>query len=209
MILFDDVHVRFGPLHVLKGINLEIPDGSKTVIIGPSGSGKSTLLRTLAGIWPYASGSIRLPRTAKLMFVPQKSYMPINTLREVLLYPGLARPIHDADLQAILAACRLKHLTDRLDEYLDWGQALSLGEQQRMAFARALLQKPDWLFLDEATSALDETTEQTVYRLAVKTLTKTTIISVGHRSTLVNYHHNRLLLGGGGNWELRTASLRT
>ncbi len=193
---------------LVQDLTLKLPGGQRLLITGPSGCGKSTLLRTLAGIWPYASGSIRLPRTAKLMFVPQKSYMPINTLREVLLYPGLAHPIHDADLQAILAACRLKHLTDRLDEYQDWGQALSLGEQQRMAFARALLQKPDWLFLDEATSALDETTEQTVYRLAVKTLTKTTIISVGHRSTLVNYHHNRLLLGGGGDWELRTASLR-
>lgn len=190
---------------LVQDLTLTLPGSQSLLITGPSGCGKSTLLRTLAGIWPYASGRIRIPRQARIMFVPQKSYMPINTLREVLLYPGLARPVNDADLQAVLTACRLRQLTGRLDEWLDWGQALSLGEQQRLAFARALLQRPDWLFLDEATSALDETTEQAVYRLAVKTLTKTTIISVGHRSTLVHYHQNRLLLGGDGSWELRAA----
>jgi putative ATP-binding cassette transporter len=188
---------------LVQELTLKLPIGQRLLITGPSGCGKSTLLRTLAGIWPYASGCIRIPQKARIMFVPQKSYMPINTLREVLLYPGLSRSVSDDDLQAILTECRLQHLTGKLDEWLDWGQALSLGEQQRVAFARAFLQKPDWLFLDEATSALDEATEQTVYQLAVKTLTKTAIVSVGHRSTLVEYHHTRLLLGGDGGWELR------
>lgn len=188
---------------LVKDLTLTLTAGQRLLITGPSGCGKSTLLRTIAGIWPYASGCIQIPKDARLMFVPQKSYMPINTLREVLLYPGLSRSVSDLSLQAVLTACRLKHLAGKLDQWLDWGQALSLGEQQRMAFARALLQKPDWLFLDEATSALDESTEQAVYQLAVKTLTKTAIISVGHRSTLAEYHRQRLLLDTGGSWELR------
>ncbi|WP_425060208.1 Vitamin B12 transport ATP-binding protein BacA [Sporomusa carbonis] len=189
---------------LVKDLTLKLPPGQSLLVTGPSGCGKSTLLRTLAGIWPYVNGRIRIPRDARLMFVPQKSYMPIDTLREVLLYPGLSRPVSDADLRDVLIACRLKHLTGKLDEWLDWGQALSLGEQQRIAFARALLQQPDWLFLDEATSALDEATEQTVYQLAVKMLTKTAIVSVGHRSTLIDYHQSRLSLDGSGGWDLRT-----
>ncbi|WP_312520346.1 ABC transporter ATP-binding protein/permease [Anaerospora sp.] len=185
---------------LVAGLSVKINRGGRVVITGPSGCGKSTVLRTLAGIWPFASGNIAFPHADKIMFVPQKSYMPIDTLREVLLYPGVEHTVNDQDLQMILTACKLPYLTTKLNEAQDWGQVLSLGEQQRIAFARALLQKPDWLFLDEATSALDEDAEQIVYALVCKALDKTAIISVGHRKTLLKYHQQRLELDDEGGW---------
>jgi len=187
---------------ILKSFSLSIHDAERMLIMGPSGCGKSTLLRTFAGIWPYASGQMIVPEGQKIMFVPQKSYMPLNSLGDVLRYPGLSPAASDEKLASILAACRLEHLLDKLHMVADWGQSLSLGEQQRVAFVRVLLQKPKWLFLDEATSALDEETERAIYEIITEKLTETAIISVGHRRTLVAYHQTRLELDGKGNWKL-------
>ena len=200
----------------VKNLNVFLPDGStilekfslsvhaadRLLIMGPSGCGKSTLLRTFARIWPYASGQIILPEGQKIMFVPQKSYMPLNSLRDILSYPGLSEPVSEVELKSILVECRLEHLLDKLHIVADWGQALSLGEQQRVAFVRVLLQKPNWLFLDEASSALDEPTEQIIYGIITKRLAQTAIISVGHRRTLMEYHHTKLELDGRGNRKL-------
>lgn len=190
--------------HLVRDITLNIKQGERILVVGPSGCGKSTLLRALAGIWPYTSGQVKLPSSAKVLFVPQRTYMPIDELREALIYPGLSRKVGDDELIELLKACRLPHLIDKLSESSDWGQALSLGEQQRIAFVRILLSKPDWLFLDEATSALDESTEQLVYRLLLKHLVNTAIVSVGHRNTLVNYHETRLRLDNQGGWRLES-----
>lgn len=192
--------------NLVEGLSLKLVRGESLLVAGASGCGKSTLLRTMAGIWPFAVGNIGIPRAGKIMFIPQKSYIPIDTLREVLLYPGMSGPVSDTDLREVLITCRLEHLTGKLDENRDWGQALSLGEQQRIAFARTLLQKPDWLFLDEATSALDENTEQVMYELLHDRLTRTSIVSVGHRRTLLKYHRQRLELDGKGGWELKGIS---
>ena len=187
---------------LIEKFSLSIHSNDRLLIMGPSGCGKSTLLRTFAGIWPYASGKMIIPEGEKIMFVPQKSYMPLNSLRDTLRYPGLAQVVSDKNMAEILAGCKLAHLTDQLDNVADWGQALSLGEQQRVAFVRVLLQKPNWLFLDEATSALDEQTEQLIYRIVTERLSHTAIISVGHRRTLMAYHQKKLELDGMGNWKV-------
>ena len=187
--------------NILKDFSMSIHAAERLLIMGPSGCGKSTLLRTLAGIWPYASGQMIVPEGQKIMFVPQKSYMPLNSLRDILSYPGLSKPVTDDQLKSILVQCKLEHLIDKLHVVVDWGQALSLGEQQRVAFVRVLLQKPHWLFLDEATSALDEPTEQIIYQIITEKLTQTAIISVGHRRTLMSYHQTKLKLDGRG-WKL-------
>ena len=187
---------------ILKNFSMSIHEGDHLLIMGPSGCGKSTLLRTFAGIWPYAAGQMIVPEGQNIMFVPQKSYMPLNSLRDVLTYPGLLKSVSDKTLQSILVECRLENLLDKLHIIADWGQALSLGEQQRVAFVRVLLQKPNWLFLDEATSALDEPTEKIIYRIITEKLAQTAIISVGHRRTLVSYHQTRLELDGKGSWRV-------
>ncbi|MGI6092915.1 MAG: ABC transporter ATP-binding protein/permease [Veillonellaceae bacterium] len=199
----DTVNVfRPDGYNLVKDITLNIKQGERILVAGPSGCGKSTLLRALAGLWPYTSGLVNIPRNADMLFVPQRTYMPIDELRKVLIYPGLKRAVSDAELIEMLKTCRLQHLTNKLDECLDWGQALSLGEQQRIAFVRTFLTQPNWLFLDEATSALDETTEEMLYSLLIKLLPKAAIISVGHRNTLVKYHVNKLRLDGNGGWQL-------
>jgi len=186
---------------LVQDLSFKIRRGQRLIITGPSGCGKSTLLRTLSGLWPYASGRINVPSTHSL-FVPQKPYMPIDQLRKVLLYPGVARKVSDNEIIEKLTECKLTNLIGKLDDNIDWSQALSLGEQQRIAFLRMLILKPEWLFLDEATSALDETTERIVYELIVRQLTRTAIVSVGHRGTLVKFHSNRLALDGRGGWRL-------
>lgn len=187
---------------LLKQFSLSLQERERLLIMGPSGCGKSTLLRTLAGIWPYAAGEILVPAGKKVMFVPQKSYMFLNSLRGVLEYPG-GKVISDGEIKELLVLCKLPHLIEKLNMIADWGQALSLGEQQRVAFVRVLLQQPQWLFLDEATSALDEQTEQDVYHAITEKLTYTGIISVGHRRTLLNYHQTRLEVDTVGNWSLK------
>lgn len=157
------------------------------MIKGVSGSGKSTLLRAISGIWPFVDGKIFLPERDKLMFIPQKSYLPLGTLRAALNYPG-NKPIDDTELIYLMDLCQIGYLKDKLDLEADWSHVLSVGEQQRLAFVRAHIQQPQWLFLDEATSALDEDTEANMYSLLQKRLQQTTVVSVGHRSTLNKYH---------------------
>lgn len=188
---------------LIKNMTLKIVQGQRIIITGPSGCGKSTLLRTLAGLWPYASGLINLPGQNSILFVPQRAYMPIDELRKVITYPGLSRPVSDAELSDLLKMCHLAHLAEKLSENRDWGQALSLGEQQCISFMRMLLIKPKWLFIDEATSALDESTEYDFYSMLIKTLRDSTIISVGHRSTLLRFHRSKLELDGLGGWQFQ------
>jgi putative ATP-binding cassette transporter len=192
----------------VEGVNLYLPDGQPlitnvnlsfqrgdTILLGGvSGTGKSTLLRAIAGIWPFGQGEVRGSRDARLLFLPQKPYLPIGTLREVVSYPTMGWAIDDATLREALEVVGLPRLAGRLNEANHWALQLSPGEQQRIAFARALVQKPDWLFLDEATSALDEATEARLYRLVRERLAGTTVFSVGHRATLRAFHSRQLLV---------------
>ena len=162
------------------------------LVTGPSGSGKSTLFRALAGIWPFGRGTIARPRDARVLFLPQKPYLTIGTLREQLCYPAANGTFDDDALRAALVDCKLEHLAGRLDEEQHWAQLLSGGEQQRVAFARALLHEPAWLFMDEATSALDDTTETELYRLLGNRLPHAAIVSIGHRANLRPLHGRRL-----------------
>lgn len=172
---------------LLENISFTLHPGHNVLIKGVSGSGKSTLLRAISGIWPFVDGKIFLPERDKLMFIPQKSYLPLGTLRAALNYPG-NKPIDDTELIYLMDMCQIGYLKDKLDLEADWSHVLSVGEQQRLAFVRAHIQQPQWLFLDEATSALDEDTEANMYSLLQERLQQTTVVSVGHRSTLNKYH---------------------
>lgn len=172
---------------LLENISFTLHPGHNVLIKGVSGSGKSTLLRAISGIWPFVDGQIFLPERDKLMFIPQKSYLPLGTLRASLNYPG-NKPIDDTELIYLMDLCQIGYLKDKLDLEADWSHVLSVGEQQRLAFVRAHIQQPQWLFLDEATSALDEDTEANMYSLLQERLQQTTVVSVGHRSTLNKYH---------------------
>ena len=162
------------------------------MVIGPSGVGKSTFFRAIAGIWSFGKGEILQPPYAKLMLLPQRPYLPIGPLREALAYPAAATNFSDSELRDVLAKVGLPHFEDRLDDSDNWQMRLSGGEQQRLAVARALLAKPDWLFLDEATASLDEKSESDLYRAIAETLPKTTLVSIGHRSTLNAFHKRRI-----------------
>ncbi len=186
---------------LLKGLDFRLEPGGSLLITGQSGSGKSTLIRTLAGIWPFASGAILLPDNAKTMFLPQKPYLPLGTLRSALYYPSEPKDA-ERQLPKILDLCYLGHLTMVLNQSDNWAQSLSLGEQQRIAFARVLLQRPDYVFLDEATASLDEKMEKTLYQLIRSRLSATTVISVGHRSSLAAWHDLQLTLMGDGQWTI-------
>lgn len=172
---------------LLENISFTLHPGHNVLIKGVSGSGKSTLLRATSGIWPFVDGKIFLPSRDKLMFIPQKPYLPLGTLRAALNYPG-NKPVDDTELIYLMDLCQIGYLKDKLDLEADWSHVLSVGEQQRLAFVRAHIQQPQWLFLDEATSALDEDTEATMYSLLQERLQQTTVVSVGHRSTLNKYH---------------------
>ncbi len=184
---------------LIKDLNFDLEPGGSLLIMGPSGSGKSTLLRALAGIWPFVKGSILLPDNGKVLFLPQKPYLPLGTLRQALYYPHDTE-VTETRLVDILDQCHLTHLSKVLDVSDNWGQSLSLGEQQRVAFARILLQRPDYVFLDEATASLDEETEATLYRLVRSHLSHACVISVGHRGTLQAWHDSRLKIIGDGKW---------
>ena len=189
---------------LLKKLSLQLQNTKSLLVTGSSGCGKSTLLRTLAGIWNYASGEISLPSNSRVMFLPQKPYLPLGTLRRALIYPAVEKDSPPDDkLKKILQLVELPALADKLDEVDDWSRILSLGEQQRLAFARVLLSTPDYIFLDEATSALDEPREVEMYELLREELPKVTIVSVGHRSTLFKMHDVELNLDGTGNYSLK------
>ena len=187
----------------LQDVGVSLPDGAPlfdpvtlsfkrnqpVLLRGPSGSGKSTLFRVLAGLWPFATGLIRVPAGARTLFMPQRPYIPIGTLREALWFPAQPALDRDVEARAALASVGLSPLGQRLDEDAHWSQTLSLGEQQRLAIAGALLIKPDWLFLDEATSATDEAEEAALYRTIAAALPTTTVISIGHRDSLESFHH--------------------
>ena len=191
------IHVQATPEPVLRaeGLTLALPNGRTVVsgadfavnrgehvlVSGPSGSGKSTLFRAVAGIWPFGQGTVAQPADARILFLPQKPYIPIGSLRDALSYPAAGHPFGDADLRAVLEAVHLPGLVDRLDEEQNWSMQLSGGEQQRLAVARALLQRPDWLFLDEATSALDAPTEEYISGLLRERLPDAAIMSIAHR----------------------------
>jgi putative ATP-binding cassette transporter len=163
-----------------------------TLVTGPSGAGKSTLLRTIAGIWPFGSGSIRVPANASLMMLPQRPYFPIGSLRSAIVYPAPAERFTTEQIKDALSAVGLPKLAEGLEDSAHWNRVLSLGEQQRLALTRALLQAPDYLFLDEATASLDEPSEARLYHLLRERLPRTTIISIGHRSTLQAFHARKL-----------------
>jgi putative ATP-binding cassette transporter len=179
---------------LMEGVDLTFRRGDNALISGPTGSGKSTLFRAIAGIWPFGRGEIRMPAQGRSLFLPQKPYLPIGTLREVVSYPNLPGAVDDAVLRETLEAVGLPDLVGRLDESAHWALRLSPGEQQRIAFARALVQRPDWLFLDEATSAVDEVGEERLYTLLRDRLPNTTLLSVGHRSSLRAFHARQLVL---------------
>jgi vitamin B12/bleomycin/antimicrobial peptide transport system ATP-binding/permease protein len=179
---------------LLEDVNLEVRPGERLVIQGPSGSGKTTLFRVLAGLWPYGRGTIRLPKDARVLFLPQKPYLPVGTLREALCFPERPDAYGLIEICKALRATGLEHLADRLDEERFWSPVLSPGEQQRLAVARALLLHPDWLFLDEATSALEAAMETRLYRLLRDLLPETAIISIAHNPSVVAFHERRLVL---------------
>jgi putative ATP-binding cassette transporter len=179
---------------LIANVNLSLGRGDSALLCGPSGAGKSTLLRAIAGLWPFGSGEIRVPFNTRVLFLPQKPYLPIGTLREVVSYPMQAGGVDDATLHETLEAVGLPDLAGKLDEGGHWALQLSPGEQQRIAFARALAQKPEWLFLDEATSSVDEATEALLYRLVRNRLPGTTLFSIGHRATLRPFHARHLSL---------------
>jgi len=178
------------PMNTVKDLHIE--PGSRWLVKGPSGCGKSTLLRALAGLWAYGRGTIELPVDAKVMFLPQQSYMPIDTLKAALTYPSEDTAFTDAQCVEVLERCDLGALGEHLNESAHWARRLSPGEQQRIAFARVLLQAPDYVFMDEASSALDGPTEAKLYGTLIGALPKTAIVSVGHRQTLDGYHQHIL-----------------
>ena len=171
---------------------LELKPGENVLLTGPSGAGKSTFLRALSGIWPYWKGRIRLPRGARLLFLPQKPYLPIGSLRRAVCYPDDPARHSDDEVRRALKLVGLEPLGAELERSENWAQVLSGGEQQRLAFARALLTRPDWLFLDEATAALPEAEQDRLYRLLREELPRTTFVSVGHRDSLAAHHARRL-----------------
>jgi putative ATP-binding cassette transporter len=176
---------------LLTGTSLAFKPGEDVLITGPSGAGKSTLFRALAGIWPYWKGRVRVPKGAKLLFLPQKPYLPIGSLKRAVTYPGDAAGLSDAEIADVLRAVGLAQLANDLERVENWAQVLSGGEQQRLAFARALLNKPDWLFLDEATASLPEDAQEALYRLLKERLPQTTLVSIGHRASLRGYHERQ------------------
>ncbi len=182
--------------HLLTNADMSVEPGQRVMLSGRSGSGKSTLLRAMGHLWPAGHGSIRLP-AARYLFLPQKPYLPIGTLKAVLSYPQ-DDSVYSAERYAqVLETCRLPHLVNRLDEANHWQRMLSPGEQQRLAFARALLFAPQWLYMDEATSAMDEEDEATLYQALIDELPGLSIVSVGHRSSLKRFHGRHVRIEGG------------
>jgi putative ATP-binding cassette transporter len=181
---------------LLAATTLRLRQGESVLVTGPSGAGKSTLFRAIAGIWPYWKGRISLPKGAKLLFLPQRSYLPIGTLKQAACYPGEPNRFSDEIVVETLKAVGLPQLAADLAREENWAQLLSGGEQQRLAIARALINRPDWLFMDEATASLPDDAQAALYRLLKEKLPGTTLVSIGHRADLAAHHARRLDLRG-------------
>ena len=184
-----------------RDINLQLAPGQALLIRGPSGAGKTTLLRTLAGLWPHSSGSASRPADAQCLFLSQKPYLPLGSLRAALAYPGAT--VDDASAARILDQVQLGQLTGQLDDERDWSQQLSPGEQQRLSFGRVLANRPALVFLDEATSATDSGLEHSLYQLIRRALPDAMLVSVGHRETLAAFHDQALTLDRDGGWSVQ------
>jgi putative ATP-binding cassette transporter len=181
---------------------VQLVAGGSLVVTGRSGTGKTTLLRSLAQLWPYASGTVRYPTADGAMFLPQLPYAPLGDLRTVVCYPAPSESFGDKDIHTALDRVTLGHLALRLDEVADWSKVLSPGEQQRVAFARVLLNAPRAVFLDESTSALDEGQKFALYRTLRERLPDCIVVSVSHRGTVEQHHDHRLELLGASEWRL-------
>jgi putative ATP-binding cassette transporter len=193
---------------LLNAEHLALPSGERVLVTGPSGAGKSTLFRAIAGIWPFGSGRVTVPADAKIMLLPQRPYFPLATLAAAITYPAKAGTFDDTRLADALTAVGLPELIARLNEEEHWNRMLSLGEQQRLAIARALLYGPDYLLLDEATASLDEAAEALLYRMLQDRLKGTAIISIGHRATLSAFHRRRIEFApDGAIYQVRDAAL--
>ncbi len=179
---------------VITADHVVFPAGSRVLVTGPSGAGKSTLFRAIAGIWPFGSGRVTVPADARVMLVPQRPYFPLAPLAAAVAFPAESGTFSDARIAEAITAVGMPQLVGRLEEEEHWSHVLSLGEQQRLAIARALLHQPDYLFLDEATASLDEDAEAVLYRLLQDRLKGTTLVSIGHRSTLGAFHGRRVEL---------------
>jgi vitamin B12/bleomycin/antimicrobial peptide transport system ATP-binding/permease protein len=210
-VAIDELLVRLpegAPLVAADGIDIE--PGERVLLTGPSGAGKSTLFRAIAGTWPFGSGTVFVPKGAKVMALPQRPYFPIGTLAAAVTYPAEPGTFDSEALAEVVRAVGLPALAGRLHEEAHWNRMLSLGEQQRLGIARAILQAPDYLFLDEATASLDEAAEAALYRLLDERLKGTTIVSIGHRSTLSAFHRRGLTLVREGHvHRVREAALAT
>jgi len=184
------------PLLSVDGFSIR--GNERALVTGPSGAGKSTLFRSIAGIWPFGSGSIAVPPHATLMMLPQRPYFPIGSLKAAIVYPAPADAISSDRVREAVVAVGLPKFAERLEQDAHWNRMLSLGEQQRLGLARALLCAPQFLFLDEATASLDEASEARLYRLLQEKLPATTIVSIGHRSTLEAFHERYVALAPNG-----------
>jgi putative ATP-binding cassette transporter len=194
-IALDDLMVRLPQgTPLVAADDIVIPAGDRVLVTGPSGTGKSTLFRAIAGVWPFGAGSIVVPKGARLVMLPQRPYFPIATLATAITYPAEHGTFSPEQLAEVVAAVGLSSLVPRLDEEAHWNRMLSMGEQQRLGIARAILQAPDYLFLDEATASLDEPAEAALYKLLHERLKGATIISIGHRTTLEEFHSSHLAL---------------
>jgi putative ATP-binding cassette transporter len=196
----DSIDLRDLLVRLPNGTPLVSADGfsihnhERILVTGPSGAGKSTLFRAIAGVWPFGSGSVGVPANATLMMLPQRPYFPVGALKDVIVYPAVADAFGTDRIRDALMSVGLGQFAQRLDEEAHWNRMLSLGEQQRLGLARALLHAPQYLFLDEATASLDEASEAALYRLLAEKLPDTTIVSIGHRSTLTAFHKRHAVL---------------
>jgi vitamin B12/bleomycin/antimicrobial peptide transport system ATP-binding/permease protein len=207
-VALDDVDLRLPDgRNIVEIKHLELANGQSVSVSGPSGAGKSTLFRAISGIWPYGAGRISAPKGTDVMVVPPKPYIPIGTLRAAVTYPAVAGTYTDEDIRTALVDAHLAALARELDREEVWSQRLSSGEQQRLALARAVLARPDWLLLDESTSAVEEKVEADLYAMLAQRLPNTTIVSIGHRSTLAHLHQRHLeMTPEGDHFTLRDAA---
>ncbi|HTL63570.1 MAG TPA: ABC transporter ATP-binding protein/permease [Pseudolabrys sp.] len=193
VITLQDLSVRLpNSVPLISAENISIKLGERVLVSGPSGAGKSTLFRALAGVWPFGEGAITIPKNARMMILPQRPYFPIAPLAAAVAYPAEPGQFDAATIARLISAVGLPALVPRIEEEAHWNRMLSLGEQQRLGIARALLYGPDFLFLDEATASLDEPSETALYQLLDQRLPQATIVSIGHRATLTAFHRRRL-----------------